>query len=90
MTDCLPLPDWVRAHAAEIVAWPAIATNDAPACAVAICDREAFAIGLCQAHYRRAKRAHRAEFRIPTDSRLSSGGRVTRGTRPAQLKENDF
>ena len=57
------LQDWVAAHAAEIAGWHPVATDSDPGCLVAACDRSAFAVNLCRAHYKRASRAFRAEGR---------------------------
>lgn len=57
MIKTATLPDWVREHSAEVRQWPAVATTADPNCLVQVCGRSAFAIGLCKAHYKRARRA---------------------------------
>jgi hypothetical protein len=63
ITRATSLPEWVRAHAAEVELWPAIEDDRGGRCVVGDCERPTFAIQLCRGHYQRAKRAFRAESR---------------------------
>lgn len=65
MTHSPTLPDWVRAHAREVRKWAAVAADSDPSCLVEVCGRSAFAIGLCKAHYKRARRAFDPAFCDP-------------------------
>lgn len=44
------VPAWLMPHVAEVRAWPAVRGADRR-CAVPVCDRSAFSLGLCREHY---------------------------------------
>lgn len=56
MSQTNPAATWVAEHTEEVRQWPAVEGPGRRTCAVAVCSREEFAVGLCRAHYKRARR----------------------------------